>query len=139
MNPADMVGDLFRAQRSLAPRDGIELTSEGLRAPPPPGDLGQHATPHGRLYPLRRQIAELLLQLSTYEEATQLLGGNPRRPRTAERIEDEISLAGRSQKRPAHQAQGFLGGMVTVQLLLLRDARDAPDGGELGARVFMRS
>jgi hypothetical protein len=78
-------------------------------------------------------MAELLLQLSTYEEATQLLGGNPRRPRTAERIEDEISLTGRSQKRPAHQAQGFLSGLVTVQLLLLWDGRDASDGGELGA------
>ena len=70
-----------------------------------------------------------------HEEATQLLGSNPRRPRPAERVEDQLALFGGGQDRAAEEAQGLLGGVAAVEFLPHGHGRDAPDRGDLGFRV----
>src|SRR5215210_874991 len=99
------------------------------------GQLSQHSPSHRCPYPALRQPRVLLLPLRTHEEATELFGGNTRRPRPAEGVEDQIPLPAGGQDGAAHQAQGLLGGMVAVQLLLVGYGRYGPDGGDLGGGV----
>ena len=99
------------------------------------GDPGQYTPALRCLYPSGREIRELHLHLSPDEEAVKLLGRNSRRPRSTERVEDEIPLPGGGHDGAAHEAQRLLGGMVTVALLPPWHGGDAPDRGDLGCRV----
>src|SRR5215217_1718323 len=93
-------------------------------------DHAQHSAPPDRLYPAGGQLRVLRLQLSPLKEASRLLGRNSRSARPTERIEDEIPLSRRGHEGAAYQAQRFLSGMISVELLLLGDGGDVPDGGE---------
>src|SRR5829696_739154 len=99
------------------------------------GDLGQYATALRHPDPSGSKLGELLLHLRPDKEATKLLGRNPRRPRSTERVEDEIPLLGRGQNGAADETQRFLRRVVAIKLLPLRHGLNAPDGGHLGARV----
>src|SRR4029453_708277 len=100
-----------------------------------PGDLAKQSLPPDRPYPAGGQLPAPRLQLCPNEEATQLLGRHRRGPRPGERIEDEVPHLRRGQKGAADEPQWFLRGMITVKFLLLRDGRDAPDGGDLIGRI----
>ena len=50
---------------------------------------------------------ELLLHLRPDEESTKLLGRNPRRPRSTERVEDEIALRGTAWMRQTEDIWAF--------------------------------
>ena len=86
-------------------------------------------------YPTRRESGELPLHLSTHKEALQLFCGNPSRPRSTERVEDQIPLPRRGQKGAPEEAQGLLGGVAAVELLPHGHGGDAPDGGDLGGGI----
>ena len=70
-----------------------------------------------------------------HEEASHLLGSNPRRPRSAERVEDQLAFCRRGQDGAAQEAQGLLGWVAAVALLPHGHRREAPDGGDLGVWV----
>ena len=95
-------------------------------------DLSQDAPAFCGRYPARRQPCELPVQLSPDEKAVQLLGRDSRRPRAAERVEDQIPLPGRGEQGAPHEAQGLLGRVVAVWSLAPGRGLDAPDGGDLG-------
>src|SRR5215213_3107217 len=96
------------------------------------GDLSQHLPTHRSLYPAPRKLCKLTLLLCPHKEAPKLLGRYPSRPRSTERVEDQVALVGRGQKGAAEEAQRLLGGMISVTFLPPGRGRDAPDGGDLG-------
>src|ERR671911_41245 len=98
--------------------------------------LSQHTPTLRGPYPASRKLRVLTLLLRTHEEAPQLLGRYPGRPRSAEKVEDEVALPARGHDGAPDEAQGLLGGMVSVTFLPPGHGRDAPDGGDLGAWVW---
>ena len=94
-------------------------------------DLTQQVSPSHSLYPPGGQLGELLIQLGSHEKAAQLFGGDGRRPRARERVEDEAALLRRGEQGPAHQAQGLLGRVVPVGPLAPGRGRYPLDGGDL--------
>jgi hypothetical protein len=100
------------------------------------GYLSQHFPTHCSLYPASRKLCILTLPLCPYKEAPKLLGRYTSRPRSTERVEEEVALPTRCHDGAAHETQGLLGGMVAVQLLSFRHGRDVPDGGDLGSWVW---
>ena len=68
------------------------------------GELSQHSTSLRIPYPAGRKLCVLLLLLCTHKESPKLFGGNLARPRSTERIEDQITLSGRGQDGAAHEA-----------------------------------
>src|SRR5829696_2648792 len=112
----------LRVQRTglLAVQDTLVL----LHADAPPAtllvptadgpDLPQHDPPLRCTNPTFRQLGVLPLRLRPYEEASQLLGRNPRRSRPAERVEEELAFHARSKHSAAEETKGFLGGVAAV-------------------------
>jgi hypothetical protein len=86
-------------------------------------------------YPASRQLRVRPLRLGSHEVASQLLGRNPRSPRSAERIEEKLAFSRGSEHGAAEEAQGFLGGVVAVGLLCPGHRGEVPDGGDLGGGV----
>jgi hypothetical protein len=94
--------------------------------------LSQHSPAHRSTYPASSKLCIFSLLLCPHKETSKLLGGNPRRPRSTERVEDEVvALPGRGDNRAAEETQGLLGGMIPVTFLPPWHGRDAPDGGDL--------
>src|SRR5215210_2780508 len=99
------------------------------------GQLSQHSPSHRCPYPSCRKLRVSLLPLRSHEEAPQLLRDNPHRTRSAKRVEDQVPLPAGGHDCPPYQAQGLLGGMVAVELLLPGHGRYGLDGGDLGGGV----
>jgi transcriptional regulator with XRE-family HTH domain len=64
-------------------------------------DLPEYYLPFRCPYPACRQLRKAPLGLRAHEEASELLGRHSRRPRSAERVEDELPFRGRSKHGPA--------------------------------------
>jgi hypothetical protein len=105
------------------------------------GKCCENSPTHRSTYPAGRESGKLPLHLSTHKEAVELFRGNPGRPRSTERVEDQLALPRRCQDGAPEEAQRLLRGMTAVELLPPGHRRDTPDGGDLGVWVglFMRS
>src|SRR5829696_5369740 len=97
--------------------------------------LPQRDPPLRSTDPASRKLGVLPPRLRPHKEAFQLLGRDPRRPRPAEWVEDEVPFRGGGEHGAAEETQGFLGGVAAVGLLPSGHGGDVPYGGDLGGGI----